>query len=70
MLKVLIIVVLFIILANGKLANRGYVPDQYKTQKLCDKAILENGRTLKSVPNCYKNQKMFDKAVANYTLMH
>ena len=41
MLKVLIIVVLFIILANGKLANRGYVPDQYKTQKLCDKAILE-----------------------------
>ena len=25
-----------------------YVPDQYKTQ--CDKAILENGGTLKSVP--------------------
>ena len=27
-----------------------YVPDQYKTQQMCDKAILENGGTLKSVP--------------------
>ena len=33
-----------------------YVPDQYKTQQMCDKATLENGRTLESVPNCYKNQ--------------
>ena len=22
-----------------------YVPDQYKTQQMCDKAILENGGT-------------------------
>ena len=22
-----------------------YVPDQYKTQQMCDKATLENGRT-------------------------
>ena len=38
---------------------------------MCDKAILENGRTFASVPDCYKNQemcipsynKMCDKAV-------
>ena len=23
-----------------------YVPDQYKTQQMCDKAVLENGETL------------------------
>ena len=32
---------------------------------MCDKAILENGETLKSVPDCYKNQQMSDKAVDN-----
>ena len=26
-----------------------YVPDQCKTQQMCDKAILENGGTLKSL---------------------
>ena len=31
-----------------------------------DKAILENGGTLKSVPDCYKNQEMCNKAVDNY----
>ena len=30
-----------------------YVPDRYKTQQMCDKAIPENGGTLKSVPECY-----------------
>ena len=35
---------------------RRYVPNQYKTQHMCDKAILENSRTLKSVPDCYKYQ--------------
>ena len=32
-----------------------YVPDQYKTQKLCDTFILENGGTLKfatRIKNC------------------
>ena len=43
-----------------------YFPDQYKTQQMCDKAILENGGTLESVPDCYKNQQMCDKAVDNY----
>ena len=32
-----------------------YVPDQHKTQQICDKAILENGGTLKSVPVYYNN---------------
>ena len=30
---------------------------------MCDKATLENGRTLKSVPDCYKNQEKCNKAV-------
>ena len=29
-----------------------------------DKAILENGGTLKSVPGYYKNQKLYDKLYA------
>ena len=32
-----------------------YIPDQYKTPQMCDKAILENGGTFKSVPGCSKN---------------
>ena len=32
-----------------------YVPYRYKTRRLCDKAILENGGTLKSISECYKN---------------
>ena len=36
-----------------------YVPDQYKTQEImCDKAVLENGGTLKSVPDCYKKRNV------------
>ena len=35
---------------------------------MCDKAILENHGTLKSVPDCYKNQEMFNKAVENLFL--
>ena len=31
-----------------------------------DKAIVENGATLKFVPDCYKNQEMCNKAVDNY----
>ena len=43
-----------------------YVLDQYWTQQMYDKAILENGGTLKSVPDCYKNQETCNKAVDNY----
>ena len=33
---------------------------------MCDKAILENDGTLKSVPDCFENQQICDKAVDNY----
>ena len=33
---------------------------------MCDKAILENGGTLKSLPDCCKSQEMCNKAVDNY----
>ena len=31
-----------------------------------NKAIPENGGTLKSFPDCYRNQEMCNKAVDNY----
>ena len=34
---------------------------------MCDKAILENGGTLKSVPDCYKSREMCNEAVDNYS---
>ena len=36
-----------------------YVPDQYKTQQMWDKAVLENGGTLNSVLHSYKIQKVW-----------
>ena len=33
-----------------------YVPDWYKAQQICDKAIVENGGTLEPVLDCCKNQ--------------
>ena len=33
-----------------------YVPNQYKTQEICDKVILENDRTLKFVSDCNKKK--------------
>ena len=43
-----------------------YISDQYKTQQMCDKFILENGGTLKSFPDCYKNKEICNNAVDNY----
>ena len=43
-----------------------YVPDRYKTQQMCVKALLENCGTLNSVPDYYKSQEMCNKAVDNY----
>ena len=34
-----------------------YVLDSYKTQQMCEKAILQNVGTLMSVLDCYKNQE-------------
>ena len=45
-----------------------YVPDQYKTQQICDKATLKHALTLESVTDCYKNQEMCNKAVDNYPM--
>ena len=36
------------------------------TKQICDKAILENGGTLKCVPDYQKKQEMCNKAVDNY----
>ena len=33
---------------------------------MCDKAILENGGTLKCVPDCYKNQELCKKTFDSY----
>ena len=33
---------------------------------MCNKAVLKNAGTLKSVPDCYKNQQLSDKSVDNY----
>ena len=33
------------------------VPDRYKTRQMCDKAIFENGATLKIVPDATKIKK-------------
>ena len=44
-----------------------YVTDQYKTQQMCNKVILENSGTLEqSATDCYRNQQMCDKIVDNY----
>ena len=32
-----------------------HVSDRYKTQEMCDKAIIENGGTLESFSDGYKN---------------
>ena len=45
-----------------------YVPDQYKTHKMCDKVILESGGVLRFVPDWYKNKKICNKDVDNYAL--
>ena len=39
-------------------------PDQCKTQKLCNKVVLENSGTLMSAPDCYIN--LLHKGDYNY----
>ena len=43
-----------------------YVPDPYKTQQKCNKAILENAGTLESILDWKKTQEMCDKVVDIY----
>ena len=35
-----------------------YISDQYATQEMFNKVVLENCGTLKFVPDCYKNQEI------------
>ena len=46
-----------------------YLPDQYKTQQMCDKAILEDDETFKSVLAPIKISKFVIKLLT-ITLMH
>ena len=43
--------------------------DQYKAQEICDRVILENGRTLMFIPDFYKNKKCVIKLLM-IILMH
>ena len=40
-----------------------YVPDQYKTQEMCDKVVKENPWMLEHVPDQFVTQKMCNEAV-------
>ena len=40
-----------------------FVPECYKNQRMCNKAVDTNVHALQFVPNCYKTQKMCNKAV-------
>ena len=48
------------------IVSNKYVPDRYKTHRMCDKVILENGETLMFIPDSYKDQNIFNKAVDYY----
>ena len=39
------------------------VPDRYKTQAICDAAVMEDPCALEFVPDHFKSQGMFDKAL-------
>ena len=42
-----------------------YIPDQFKTQEICDKALDKCLFVFYSVPNQYKTQEMGDKIVSD-----
>ena len=42
------------------------VPDCYKNQEMCNKAVDNCPHALDYVPECYKTQKVFDEAVRTY----
>ena len=42
-----------------------FVPECYKTQKMCDKAVDTYPSTLEFVPECFMIQEMCDKAVVS-----
>ena len=46
---------------NGEMLK--FIPDCYKNQKLCDKAVDNYAHALEYVPFCKKTQKICNKAV-------
>ena len=38
-------------------------PDRYQIQLMCEKDVIESGRTLWSVSDSFRNQQMCDKAL-------
>ena len=43
---------------------QGFVPDSYKTQKMCDKAVNTCPFIFDSVSDCYKTQEMSNKVIS------
>ena len=46
-----------------------FVRDQYKTQKMCDKAVDNYAHALEFAPDYYKTQKMCNKTVNTNTYL-
>ena len=42
------------------------IPDQYKTQEMCDRVVSEDRFLIVYCPNQHKTQKMCDKAVNDF----
>ena len=51
-------------LENGETLKS--VPDCYKNQEMCNKAVDNYPHALQCVPACYMTHKMCDKAVTTY----
>ena len=51
-------------LENGGMLR--FIPNCYKNQKMCDKAIVNYFHPLEFAPDCYKTRNMSDKAVDTY----
>ena len=43
-----------------------YVPDQYKTHKMCDKSVANYAHALEFIPDCHKTQETYNKDVNIY----
>ena len=47
-----------------------YVPDSYKAQKMCYKAVDSNPSAIEFVPECFKTQEMCRKAVNSHSFYY
>ena len=44
-----------VFLRNGGILK--FIPDNYKKQKICDKAVYNYSHALESIPDCFNTQK-------------